>query len=87
MKSGNPPYLAASVMDATAAFPDGKSGCTSSGEQLIRVKVHATGAVGDLFRSRISPLPARAFLPGEQVRRAMWNGSEEDATVRARSAA
>lgn len=82
MESGSTSYVAASVMEATAALT---GTTTSSGDPLVRVKVHSTGAVVDLPRSSISQLPARAFLPGEQVRRAMWSGAEEDATVRARS--
>lgn len=80
MKSGSTSYVAASVLDATSAF----SGMYSP-DPLVRVMVHSTGAVVDLPRSSISQLPARAFFPGEQVRRAMWSGAEEDATVRARS--
>ena len=53
-------------------------------DPLICVKIHSTGAVVGVSRSSISQLPACTFLPGEEVRRSLFNqpGQEERAKVR-----
>ena len=70
------------VMEATAALTGMSVSSAAADDPLIRVKVLSTGAVRDVPRSHIAPLPVRAFCAGEWVRRAMWSGAEEDAEVR-----
>ena len=73
-----PAVVIGAPMAAHAFSPDGFKGETPA----LRVKLHSTGEQMDVPLSHVVALPARPFLPGEHIRRAMLSGDEEDATVR-----
>jgi hypothetical protein len=60
-----------------------------AGPSALFVKVLSTGEkrYSGVSEADLVPLPRRAFLPGERVRRAMWSGEEEDAEARAHALA
>jgi hypothetical protein len=61
-------------------------GTGPSALSALYANILSSGEKRYVSEADVTPLPARAFVPGDMVRRALWSGEEEDAEVRAAAA-